>query len=248
MAERHIAVLADIHGNRWALDAVLADIDRRGIQDIYDLGDSLQGPLDPAGTADILIRRGIPSICGNCDRELLDPAGPSTPTYAYDRSVLTPEHNAWLRALPPTRTLDDAILLCHGTPQSDDTYLLEEPTARGGVLRTSAEISASLAGTQEMVVCCAHSHVPRVVWLPDDRLVVNPGSVGWPAYENDTPILHIMEAGSPHARYAILTKTDNQGWRAELVAIPYDWAAAAQVAREHGREDVARALLTGRGE
>jgi predicted phosphodiesterase len=118
MAERHIAVLADIHGNRWALDAVLADIDRRGIQDIYDLGDSLQGPLDPAGTADILIRRGIPSICGNCDRELLDPAGPSTPTYAYDRSVLTPEHNAWLTTPICWKSQRRAVVCCARQPKS----------------------------------------------------------------------------------------------------------------------------------
>jgi predicted phosphodiesterase len=46
-----IAVIADIHGNRWALEAVLADIDRRYIGQIVNLGDSLLGPLDPVGTA-----------------------------------------------------------------------------------------------------------------------------------------------------------------------------------------------------
>ena len=49
-----LAVIADIHGNRWALEAVLQDIDRRGIQQIVNLGDHLTGPLDPAGTAEFL--------------------------------------------------------------------------------------------------------------------------------------------------------------------------------------------------
>ena len=53
-----LVVIADIHGNRWALEAVLQDIDRRGIQQIVNLGDHLTGPLDPAGTADLLIARG----------------------------------------------------------------------------------------------------------------------------------------------------------------------------------------------
>jgi predicted phosphodiesterase len=42
------AVIADVHGNRWALEAVLDDIARRGIRDIVNAGDHLSGPLDPA--------------------------------------------------------------------------------------------------------------------------------------------------------------------------------------------------------
>ncbi|MGZ3716294.1 MAG: metallophosphoesterase family protein, partial [Ktedonobacterales bacterium] len=177
-----LAVLADIHGNHWALEAVLADIARRDVRDIVDLGDSLQGPLDPAGAADLLIARGIPSIQGNCDRMLIDPTAPLSSTLAFDRDALKPEHIAWLQALRPTAVLQDAIFLCHGTPQSDTTYLLEEPTERGGVLRYTSEIAAAVQDITQSVVLCGHSHVPRSVWLPDGKLVVNPGSVGLPAY------------------------------------------------------------------
>ena len=69
-----LAVIADIHGNRWALEAVLQDIDRRGIQQIVNLGDHLTGPLDPGGTADLLSTRDMLSICGNDDRALFSPA------------------------------------------------------------------------------------------------------------------------------------------------------------------------------
>jgi hypothetical protein len=44
----------------------------------------------------------------------------------------------------------------------------------------------------------------RAVRLPGGSLVVNPGSVGWPAYDDDRPAPPVMEAGSPHARYAVV--------------------------------------------
>jgi predicted phosphodiesterase len=44
MQNAPVAVLSDIHGNRWALEAVLDDIRRRGIRDMFNLGDSLYGP------------------------------------------------------------------------------------------------------------------------------------------------------------------------------------------------------------
>ena len=59
------AVIADIHGNRWALEAVLRDIDLRGIQQIINLGDHLTGSLDPVGTAEILLERDMIHVCGN---------------------------------------------------------------------------------------------------------------------------------------------------------------------------------------
>ena len=78
-----LAVIADIHGNRWALEAVLQDIDRRGIQQIVNLGDHLTGPLDPAGTADLLIEHGMLSVCGNDDRMLSSPRQELTSSQRY---------------------------------------------------------------------------------------------------------------------------------------------------------------------
>jgi hypothetical protein len=77
------------------------------------------------------------------------------------------------------------------------------------------------------------------------QLVVNPGSVGLPAYADNTPVRHKMESGSPHARYAVLTNTTT-GWRVELVAVPYDWEKAADRARVNGRNDWAARLESGR--
>ena len=86
-----LAVIADIHGNRWALEAVLQDIDRRGIQQIVNLGDHLTGPLDPAGTADLLIERDMLSICGNDDRVLFSAAEELSSSQRYTQEHLTAE-------------------------------------------------------------------------------------------------------------------------------------------------------------
>ena len=241
-----IAVMADIHGNTWALDAVLANIERREITRIVNLGDCVYGSLDPAGTLERLMDANIITIAGNQDREVFDES--EQVRSSRDHHFVTGQLNAaqleWLEQLPPTQVVED-IFLCHGTPASDLIYLLEHVTEHGVFLHNSATIQAELGDVRQPVVVCGHSHVPRTVWLPDGRLVVNPGSVGIPAYEHDLPYPHVMEAGSPHARYAILTRQSG-GWAIEHVALPYAWNVAAEVARRNGRPDRARWIEMGR--
>ena len=80
--------------------------------------------------------------------------------------------------------------------------------------------------------------------LDDGRLIVNPGSVGLQAYDDDHPCPHIVENGSPHARYALLERRA-EGWQVELRALPYDHEAAARRAEANGRGDWADALRSG---
>jgi putative phosphoesterase len=241
-----IAVIADIHGNTWALDAVLADIRRRDVQQIVNLGDSVYGSLDPAGTAERLIGAGIISIAGNQDRDVFAPSDAvrSSRDHHFVTGELSAAQIEWLRDQPPTHTIGE-LFCCHGTPASDQTYLLETVTQHGVFLSDTATIQALLGNVRAEVVVCGHSHVPRTVWLPDGRLIVNPGSVGMPAYDEDTPYPHVMEAGSPHARYAILSRQPG-GWAIEQLAVPYPWGEAAAVARRNGREDRATWIETGR--
>ncbi len=84
-----------------------------------------------------------------------------------------------------------------------------------------------------------------MVHLPTGALVVNPGSVGYPAYADDVPFPHVMEAGSPHARYAIVDDATGS-WQVDPRAVAYDWETAARTAEANGRPEVARALRTGR--
>lgn len=242
-----VAVIADVHGNRWALEAVLEDLERRGAEHVLNLGDSLYGPLDPAGTAEVFRRVDAVSIRGNQDRILLEPRAPATdsPTFRFVVEELTREDVEWLgtHAVAPIRV--GPFVLCHGTPERDDHYLLEEVTEHGVRLTEAADLARELAAVDAEVILCGHSHVPRLVALPDGRALVNPGSVGLPAYTDDTPHSHAMEAGSPHARYAWLEPTA-RGWRIEHVALEYDWERAAVAAEQHGRPDWAAWLRSGR--
>ena len=99
-----IAVIADIHGNILALEAVLADLARRGGADhVVNLGDCVSGPLWPRETMERLEGLAWPTVRGNHDRRVaddpLDAMGPSD-RFAHDR--LTAAQRDWLAALPIT--------------------------------------------------------------------------------------------------------------------------------------------------
>ncbi len=230
---QRFAAIADVHGNRWALEAVLEDIAGQGVDDIVNAGDHLFGPLDPAGTADLLIRLELPTVAGNQDREMLDDLNLSLP------------HRDWLASMPARREVTDGILMFHGTPERDGIYLLETVHATGVVsLATSDEITRRLAGTSHSWLLCGHTHIPRVVAVAG-KMVVNPGSVGLQAYADDAPVPHVMETGSHHARYAILERSKT-GWHVEHRAVDYDFESAARTAERNGRPDWAWRLRTGR--
>lgn len=246
MSDRTWAVLADVHGNSWALDAVLTDIRRRGVTEILNLGDCLFGPLDPVGTAERLMELRAPTVRGNQDRNLLSPppAMRTQPTFLFMDERLTDHHRAWLATFPQTLRVDDDILLCHGTPDSDEELLLEDVRETGVFLMSAETLEARVAPLNAAIVLCAHSHVHRTVWAGRTG-VINPGSVGLPAYTADSPHPHAMESGSPHARYVLLSR-EAESWRVEHVAVPYDWKTAAEAARRNGRPDWAEWIETGR--
>jgi predicted phosphodiesterase len=240
------AAIADIHGNAMALEAVLADIDAQGIGDIVNLGDHLSGPLEAGRTADMLMAFDFASVLGNHDRYLIDrPRAEmhSWETDAFDQ--LRPTHLDWLRSLPFSRVWRDEVYMCHATPQDDNRYWLESVSREGIVhLKPLAEIETLANGIDQSLILCGHSHLPRAVRLSDGRLIVNPGSVGVPAYDDDLPCYHKVEAGTPHAAYAILEKTD-AGWQPAFRLVAYDHAAMAELAVSRGRTDWASALATG---
>lgn len=241
-----IAVLSDIHGNLLALEAVLADFASRSVSQIVNLGDHLQGPLDPVGTADRLISLDLPSIRGNCDRLLFEEGTIAAPgsTLVANRKALSPAHKQWLAAMPQTLLLGD-ILLCHGTPWADDVYLLEEVTLGGARVKRTEELAPIVDGLTPSLIVCGHSHLGRTVQMPGRMLLVNPGSVGLPAYREESPHPHAMETGSPHARYAIVSRSGDR-WQIEHHAVAYDWESAGALAEHRGRRDWAAWLRTGR--
>lgn len=242
-----IVVLSDIHGNLSALEAVLADSERHGADLTVNLGDILSGPLQPAETADRLIGLGLPTIRGNQDRQLLTvPPERMGLSDAYAHRCITERHRAWIDSLPSTLWVDDDAFACHGTPTSDLDYFLDTVETSGSREATDEEAGARAGDVRAALILCGHTHLPRARRLRDGRLVVNPGSVGLPAYQDDHPYPHVMEAGSPHARYALVERGPDGAWTAELISVPYDWHAAARIAEERGRRDWAVALASGR--
>ncbi|MCP5108409.1 MAG: metallophosphoesterase family protein [bacterium] len=243
----HLAIISDIHGNRRALEAVLNDIERRGIDHMVNLGDSLYGPLDPAGTAEILIKLNIPTVRGNEDRIITGPSNEcdDSPSLRYVKERLNPEHLQWLESLKMTAVAHEIFFLCHGSPERDDEYLLQEVLETGVFPKKPKELAARLAAHPQQVFLCGHDHVPGTVHLPDGRIIVNPGSVGLPAYTDDFPFPHAMETFTPHARYSIIYKEAN-GFQVENIAVPYDWRWAEGMAKKNGRSDWAEWLGKGR--
>lgn len=239
-----LAVLADVHGNLPALVAAAEDIARRGIDTVINLGDHASGPLWPRETVGFLMQQNWLQIAGNCDRQLVQqpPADQgASDRFAFER--LSSDQIAWLRHLANTATVADGILAFHGTPSNDEAYLLEIVKDGGARLAVDAEIVQRLGGVTSELMLCGHSHIPRIVRI-GDTLIVNPGSIGLPAYTHSQPESHVMESGSPDARYAIVEKQDD-AWTAELVAVPYDHFAAAEQAQQNARADWALALRTG---
>lgn len=242
-----LAAIADTHGNHLALEAVLADIAALGVDLTVNLGDHLSSPLEAAKTADILLANDMVSIRGNHDRWILEKTQQEmgmSDRWAHDQ--LSAVHKAWLADLPATRLVEDRIFLCHGTPADDNTYWLERVLPDGTMaMNAIAEIERLAADTDCPLLLCAHSHTPRAVRLGDGRLVVNPGSVGCPGYEDPTPPTpHVMQAGTPDASYALLEEVGGR-WAVSFRQVPYDNRAMAAIAAERGHAAWASALSTG---
>lgn len=244
--ETKIAVISDIHGNSWALKEVIKDIKRRGISTIINLGDSLFGPLDPAGTFKILRNENIISIAGNQDRNMLEAVNEEEMhfTMQYVMSKINEEALNWLESLPTTKVYLDDFFLCHGNPDNDSTYLIEKVTMQGASVKLKEELSEELAVIPQKVVLCGHSHMQRIISLNEGKLVLNPGSVGLPAFQAELPYHHKMESGSYHTRYSIVTKEASQ-IKVENVALNYDYLSAAAMAAKNNRPDWEKAILTG---
>lgn len=251
-----IAIVSDIHGNLPALEAVLADIAALGADAIVNLGDIASGPLWPRETLQRLMPLALPTLAGNHERQLLALATVADGDRSSDAlaaRALGDIERAWLRKLPQTSQVALGVEACHGTPTSDCTYLLETVTddfgrdgSHGIRAATSDEVARRLAGASTpAVLLCGHSHVPRALRLDDGRLVVNPGSVGLPAYDDERPYRHWVENDGPDARWAWI-ETCGDGWHAELCRSRYDAEAAARRAESLGRGDWADALRTGR--
>lgn len=249
-----IAAISDIHSNVFALKAVLADIKRHNVDQIVNLGDILYGPIMPKATYELLMANqgAIITIRGNQDRQIYETNAAeiaSSQTMAFIIDDLPKEAIEWMRGLPFDYHLSNEVYLCHGSPTDDMIYLLEDIQTGQPMVHNDADILALLNGIDSSVIICGHTHIPRTITLSTGQIIVNTGSVGYPAYEDDLPILHKMQTYSAHASYALIECVENEQsrcWQTQHIKVAYDYEAAVKLALKNGREDWAFALRTGR--
>ncbi|ANU38612.1 metallophosphoesterase family protein [Vibrio scophthalmi] len=244
------AILSDIHSNVYALRAVVEHAKRLGINQFINLGDILYGPIAPQQTFQYLQSLNTITICGNQDRQIFQATQndiDANPTMQFIWQQLSQQAMAWMQALPFDYQISDDIYVCHGTPSDDLEYLLEDASHGHAQLRDDQSILDRLDGQTSAIILCGHTHTPRCVTLSTGQVVINPGSVGMPAYTDDEPFLHSMENYSPHARYATLTLNAEQQWDVAFHCVDYDVASAVEQALCRERNDWAHFLTTGRG-
>ena len=228
-----IGLIADIHGNLVALDAVLADLERAHVDRIVCLGDVAWGP-QPRQAVERLRALRFPTIMGNADDELYDiPA--ETPddddarvTLDIDRwcvAQLSPDDLNYLRSFQPTIELslgdERTLLLFHGSPHSfHDRIVATTP---------DDDLARMLSGYSATVMAGGHTHA-QMLRRYRGMIILNPGSVGLPfeqepgANEGRNP---------PWAEYAIVGQ-EGGALRVELRRVPVDVGAVVQATRESG--------------
>ena len=243
-----IAAISDIHSNVYALEAVITDIQNRGVDITVNLGDILYGSIAPKATYELLMQHGFITISGNQDREIYE-ATPAkiaaNPTLQFILDDLGDEALDWLKHLPFDYQLSDEVYLCHGTPSSDLIYLLENVESGLAQVRSDNEIIALLSGQASDVVLCGHTHTPRCVSTSSNQLIVNAGSVGLPAYRDEEPFPHAMQSCSPHATYTIIEQSA-YGWNVQHIKVAYAYQAAAKQSSKILGHNWAQYLTTGR--
>lgn len=168
-----LALVSDVHGNDDAFGAVVAELERLGIEQAVCLGDMVQGGDQPREVLDRLTELGWPVILGNADDFLLevpiDSPEPLTPEHLERRewtlAQLDRSHLEQIRSFPPTLELD-SLLAFHGSPRSYDDVLLPE---------SDDDAPWHVAGFD--VLAGGHTHLQ---WTRNigGALYVNPGSVG----------------------------------------------------------------------
>jgi predicted phosphodiesterase len=210
-----IAVLSDVHSNLHALEAVLAEVDKSGVDEIWCLGDVVGYGPRPNECAALVQERTSICLAGNHDLVVLGKipiaafAGEAAAAASWTRDVLDDAARAFLDSLRPSAVAPGAELF-HGSPRDPIwDYVLSAETAHW-----------SFAATSEPLVLVGHSHIAlhfepdahgdvapggTVVELGDGRHLLNPGSVGQP--RNGDPRAGWLEIDNS-SRRALFRRTE----------------------------------------
>jgi predicted phosphodiesterase len=229
-------VIADIHGNREALDAVLAALAGRA-ERIVCLGDIVGYNADPDECVATVRSRCAASIAGN--HELIGLGRldfrrcSSNAQYALRRTrrVLSSDSANWLAALPPHCRLDDSVVLVHGGVRDVQQYMVTP-----ALIRQNAEfLRADFPGAR--LCFFGHSHEQKVYEVVESR--VNERSFTG-AVSLDKSKIYFVNPGSVDAsrksrhKLAECALFDSATWEVEFIRVPYDCAATEAKATAYG--------------
>ena len=224
------ALISDIHGNLPALAAVLADVERRGVDAIYHLGDLVGYAPWPNEVVAALRDAGIPGVAGNydstvatgykhcgCRSENAHQEELAHQSFSWTLANTSPDAKRWLGGLPfrlDIRPLGGhvagpAIRLVHGNQALNTVYVTEDRS--DDFLTKMADAMGANAGDS---ICFGHTHKPWHRTVGGIHFV-NTGSVGRP------------KDGDPRAGYVVLVVTEH-GTAVEFVRVEYDVEATAR--------------------
>ena len=209
-----VAALYAVHGARAALEAVLAEVEREGVDAIVFGGDLFLGP-QPAETAALVRTVDASFVRGNCDREPDD----------WTRSKLDHETLSWSQDWPLTVELD-GVLYCHAAPKDDMRPILTDASP-------PERFDRALEGVDARLVIAGHTHMQfrRGRWA-------NAGSVGWPQ-EDDVAAFWALVAEDAKFRR---TAFDVERAASEILAS--GWPDAESFVAENIRTPPSRAEAT----
>jgi predicted phosphodiesterase len=233
-----VALISDIHGNCFALDAALADLRSQAVEQIVCLGDAIQGGAQPTETLQRLRELGCPVVMGNADAWLLaeenDTAEETTPRQrevrAWTLSKLSADDLAFIRSFQPTIEValegEQRLLCFHGSPTSYNDILLPDAP--------EAVVQRLLGPFAPAIMAGGHTHTQQIRRV-GTGLFFNPGSIGvaydYHLYQLPEDQFHT----DPWAEYAILTAEQGRLIALDFRRVPYDVEQLIQIILASGR-------------
>lgn len=214
-----IAVFSDVHGNRFALEAVLRGIEAQKPDAIANLGDQVWGGADPAGAWKLQQKVGAVTVRGNTDEFLSLPLEELEQFRALGEwlhTQLPPAAPATLMALPVVAELaGGAVVIAHGSLDNPSDALMLTREGGGARPATLAEmVKRTFAYPSAKVFVVGHTHT-EMLFARDGKTFVNAGAVSRQGY------------GDPAARWVLLEE-QNGAWSVSFRRVPYDTEAAAR--------------------
>lgn len=227
-----LALISDVHGNLTALQAVLDDIDARGITRIFNLGDYVgKGPRGRE-VIELCQDRCEVNILGNWDDSLPDPGRTfDSVALKWWLAQLGPGQGKWLRDLPFCHDFGMSgrrIRLFHASEQSVHRRVrFDHDEAEFLGLFTNSDATGS--GPVPTVVGYADTHDPYYEVDRQRRTLFNTGSVG--NCMNDPTQVYVILEG-------VLDSPDEAPFSIQFVRVPYDVEAELAVAGEMGMPEL----------